>query len=67
MNYNMPFKLFCPYFPGQYVLGGCPGLLITIFFPCVALINHYNHAFFPVPRPLHFPSYPSAAREGCPN
>ena len=36
--------------PGQprrhHFFGGCPGLLITLFFPCPALYKHSNHSFF---------------------
>ena len=43
-------------------LGGCPGLFITLFLPCPALIDHFNPLIleclalfllhFPVPRPF---------------
>ena len=54
---------------------GCPGLLITTFFPCPALINHYNpfillypaHFHFTLQCPVLFLSHPFFIRPwGCP-
>ena len=30
------------YTRGCHLFFGCPGLLITTFFPCPSLVNHYN-------------------------
>ena len=49
---------------GHHFFGGCPGLLITLFFPCPALYKHSNHSFFQCPALIdhtHFSSDPEAA------
>ena len=47
-NYRW-FQLFLPYSPGHpqghHCFLGCPGLLIILFLPCTALINHFNCLF----------------------
>ena len=61
----MPVKLFCPLPPGTSLFFGCPGLLITIFFPCPALYKYSNHSFFQCPALIyhtHFSSDPEVAR-----
>ena len=48
---------------GHHFLGGCPGLLITLFSPCPALYKHSNHSFFQCPALIyhtHFSSDPVA-------
>ena len=53
--------------PGTSLFGGCPGLLITLFFPCPALYKHSNHSFFQCHALIyhtHFSSDPGAAPRG---
>ena len=55
-----PVKLFYPHplghHRGHHFLGGFPGLFITLFLPCPALINHFNPLIFECPAlfSLHF-------------
>ena len=47
---------------------GCPGLLITLFLPCLALYKHSNHSFYQCPLPFFitqtFPLTPGLPRGG---
>ena len=45
--------------PGYITFFGCPGLLITFFLPCPALINHFNPFIFQCPA-LFFTPFSSA-------
>ena len=58
-----PVKLFCPHPPGHprghHFLEGCPGLLITLFFSCLAIYKHYNHSFFQCPALIHHTHFSS--------
>ena len=60
--YNAPVKLSCthpPWHPRGHHFFGCPGLLITFFLPCPALINHFNPFIFQCPA-LFFTPFSSA-------
>ena len=52
---------------GHHFFGGCPGLLIALFFPCPTLYKHSSHSFFQCPALIyhtHFSSDPRAAPGG---
>ena len=56
---HAPVKLFCPHpppraTPENHFFGGCPGLFITSFLPCPALINHFNLLILECPPSFHF-------------
>ena len=42
------------YTRGCHLFFGCPGLLITAFFPCPSLINHYKPFIFKYSSFFHF-------------
>ena len=52
---------------GHHFFVGCPGLLTTLFFPCLALYEHLNQSFFQCPALFyrtHFSFDPVAAPGG---